>query len=293
MARSMWTGVIGFGMVSIPVRLYAATENKSISFHQIHNKCKNRVKELRWCPTCDREVSWDEIEKGYEYAKGQYAPISAEDMENLPLPSKETISVSSFVFESEIDPIYFEKSYLLEVDQTGTRPFALFLQALQEKGMTGVATVALRTKERLCLLRPLGGLLILSTLYYPDEIRIDVHNEKQEKKLSQTKLSKQELDMARSLIDMMTKPFDPSEYTDHYREALAQVIESKTEGLPITERPKASGKVVDLMDALKASLVQAKGKPVAGNKTTKAKKPAVRRATPKTKKAATRKKGAA
>ncbi|MBY0358244.1 MAG: Ku protein [Candidatus Obscuribacterales bacterium] len=289
----MWTGIIGFGMVSIPVRLYAATENKSIAFHQIHNKCKNRIKEVRWCPSCDREISWDEIEKGYEYAKGQYVAISAEDMENLPLPSKEVISVSSFASESEIDPIYFEKSYLLEVDQAGARPFALFLQALQEKGMTGVATVALRTKERLCLLRPLGDLLILSTLYYPDEIRIDVHNKKQEKKLSHTKLSKQELDMARSLIDMMTKPFDPTEYTDHYREALAQVIEGKTEGLPTAERPKSSGKVVDLMDALKASIVQAKGKPKTARKTTKAKKPATRRSAAKTKKATSRKRGAA
>src|SRR6516162_6138359 len=111
MARAIWSGIITFGLVSIPVKLYSATENRDISFHQLHDKCKTRIKEQRWCPTCERTIDWEEVQKGFEYAKGEYVIVTPEDLEKLPLPSKQTIAVQAFVKLSDIDPVYFEKSY--------------------------------------------------------------------------------------------------------------------------------------------------------------------------------------
>lgn len=254
MARAIWTGAITFGLVSIPVKLYSATENRHIGFHQLHNKCNTRIKELRWCPTCEREVEWGDIQKGFEYAKGEYVIITAEDLEKLPLPSKQTIAVQAFAKLAEIDPVYFEKSYYLEPEEKALHPFALFMKVLNQKEMVGIASVALRNKERLCCLRPVGGTLLVDTLLYPDEIRIQP-----ESKSPKTNLSPQELTMANTLVDMMSKPFHPEDYKDHYREALEEVIEAKLKGEEVVQ-PAGTGKkkVYDLMDALKASVANAK-----------------------------------
>jgi DNA end-binding protein Ku len=264
MPRSIWNGVISFGMVSIPVKLYSATENKDISFHQIHDKCKTRIREQKYCPHCDRKVEYEELEKGYEYGKGQYITISKEDLEALPLPAKHTIEVSSFVKLEEIDPIYFEKSYYLEPDEAAMRPFALFMKAIIEKGMIGIGTIAIRNKERLCALRAVEGTLVMETLLYPDEVRIDF-----DAKLPKVDVSAKELKMAQSLIDLMASEFDPEEYKDHYRNALKKVIEAKLEGqeIEVPRLPTSTGKVVDLMEALRVSVENVKTK---GKATTKA-----------------------
>ncbi|HEY9775833.1 MAG TPA: Ku protein [Planktothrix sp.] len=255
MARAIWSGVIGFGMVSIPVKLYTATGSKSISFHLLHDKCKTRIKEVRWCPHCDVEVAYEHTVRGYEYSKGHYVEVSDEDLENLPLPSKNIINVTAFVKTEEIDPIYFQSSYYVEADKTAARPFALLMEALSDKNMIGIATLALRNKERLCALRVLGGTLVIEMLLYPDEIRMDLEAAK-----PKTKLTKQELQMAHSLVDLMTQKFDPAEYEDHYREALSEMINSKLEGKEVVEAaPSGPAKVVDLMDALRASVEQARG----------------------------------
>ena len=254
MPRSIWKGVVSFGMVSIPVKLYSATENKDISFRQLHQECGSRLKQQRWCPVCEREVEWGEVVRGYEHAKEQHIVLTEEDFAKLPLPSKHTIELSAFVKAEEIDPAFYERSYYLEPEETGLKPFALLMRALKEKELTAVAKIAIRNKEQLCVLRPYNGTLMLETLFYPDEIRVQ-----QGAELPEMKVSHKELTMAFSLIDLMSEEFDPEQYRDEYREALMQIIGAKLEGAEIVEAPApAKGKVVDLMSALKASVEAAK-----------------------------------
>ena len=258
MARAIWRGVISFGMVSIPVRLFTATESKDVRFRQLHEETHTPVKQLRWSPELDREVAYDELIKGYEYAKDQYVIVDNEDFDKLPVPSKHTIDLTAFVSNEEIDPIHYERSYYLEPDEAGQKPFALLLKALEDKQLLAIGKVALRQKEHLCVLRPHDGLILLETLYYPDEIRepdgsIDVDG---------IEVSEQEMEMAFALIDMLRKPFDPAEYRDGYREQLMAMITAKLEGGEIVtaeeEAPAAAS--VDLMAALKASVDAAKAR---------------------------------
>ncbi len=254
MARAIWSGSIGFGMVSIPVKLFGATESKDISFNLLHATCGTRLKQLRWCPTDEKEVAWGETVRGYEYAKGQYITLTDEDFEKLPLPSKHTIELSAFVKEDEIDPVYYERSYHLAPDQRGEKAYALLIRTLEKKGLTALATITIRKKEQLCALRPKDGTLMLETLYYPDEIR-----ERPEMDLGSVKINDRELEMAFALIDLLRKPFEPEEYKDNYREALTQVIEAKLEGREVVESPEPrESKVIDLADALRKSVEAAK-----------------------------------
>ena len=154
MPRPIWRGAISFGMVAIPVKLYTATESKDVSFRQLHKEDHSRVKQLRWNPNLDKEVPYDEIVRGYEYSKDRYVILDDEDFDNLPLPSKRSVQIKAFVKLEEIDPVFYERSYYLEPDEAGVKPFALLLKALEEKGLTAVAQVAIRNKERLCSLRP-------------------------------------------------------------------------------------------------------------------------------------------
>lgn len=250
----MWTGVIGFGMVSIPVRLYTATDSKSsVSLHLIHEVCKTRIKEKRWCPACEREVAWEELDRGYEYSRGRYIAITDEEMEKLPVPSKNIVDVNAFVKSDEIDPIYFEKNYYIEPEKTAKRPFALFKHGLEDKSMVGIGRVTLRTRERLCVLRPSGDSLILSTLLYPDEIREDPAGK------IDAKVTRQELNMAYNLIELLSQEFEPEKYKDEYKDALKELVEAKLEGVPLEELPEpVGGEVVDLMEALKASVSRAR-----------------------------------
>jgi len=254
MPRSIWNGLISFGMVSIPVKLFTATESKDVSFHLLHQECNSRLKQLRWCPVCEREVEWGEIVRGYEWAKDQHVIMTDEDFEKLPLPSKRTIELSAFVKAEEIDPVYYEKSYYLEPDDVGLKPFALLMKALREKGLTAVAKIAIRNKERLCALRPMDGTLMLETLYYPDEIRVERGVE-----LPEVQVSDRELEMASTLIDLLADAFEPEKYEDEYRQALMAIIEAKLQGEEFVEAPAAApAKVTDLMAALKASVEAAK-----------------------------------
>jgi DNA end-binding protein Ku len=254
MARAIWSGSISFGMVSIPVKLYGATESKDISFHLLHATDGTRLKQVRWCPTDEVEVPWSETVRGYEYTKGQYVVLTEADFEKLPLPSRHTIDLSAFVSESEIDPIFYERSYYLQPDERGEKPYALLLKALEKKGLAALATITIRNKEQLCAIRPRAGVILLETLYYPDEIRqtpaID---------LDRVRINDRELDMAFTLIELLQKPFDPEEYHDHYREALQQLIEAKLEGREVVTSPAAGEtKVIDLADALRRSVENAR-----------------------------------
>ncbi|MBA3316889.1 MAG: Ku protein [Gemmatimonadales bacterium] len=258
MARAIWSGSIGFGMVSIPVKLFGATESKDISFHLLHATCGTRLKQVRWCPTDEQEVPWNETVRGYEFGKDQYVTLTDEDFEKLPLPSKHTIELSAFVKAEEIDPVYYERSYHLAPDERGEKPYALLLQTLEKKGLTALAAITIRKKEQLCALRPKDGALMLETLYYPDEIRAQPEVE-----LDKAKITERELEMAFTLIDLLRKPFDPEEYKDHYREALSQLIEAKLDGRDVVKSPAGrETKVIDLADALRQSVEAAKkGKP--------------------------------
>ena len=248
-ARPIWNGAISFGMVVIPVKLFTATESKDISFHLIHEECGGRIKQVRWCPTEEKEIPYDELARGYEYAKGQHVLLTDEDFEKLPLASRHTIELSSFVDAKEIDPIYYEKSYYLEPTEVGVKPYALLLRALDEKGLTAVAKLAIRNKERLCALRPVDGTLMLETLYYPDEIRAE------RTPIKDVQVSDAELKMAFSLIDAYSEAFAPEKYHDEYREALLELIEAKLENREVVEEPeRVASNVTDLMAALRASV---------------------------------------
>src|SRR6202521_2766488 len=211
-------------MVSIPVRLVPATQDKDVDFHLLHQPDHSRIKFKRWCVTEDKEVETDELVRAFEVSKDQYVEVTDDDMEKLPLPAKHTIELSAFVKSDEIDPIYYEKSYYLEPEETGLKPYALLLKVLEKKSVTGVASIAIRNKESLCALRPLDGTLLLETLHYPDEIR------EHEDELPKVMVNERELTIAGSLVDALAEPFDPSKYHDHYREALFELIKNKTEG---------------------------------------------------------------
>jgi DNA end-binding protein Ku len=255
MPRPIWKGAITFGMISIPVKLFGATESKDIAFNNLHKTCKSRLKQKRWCPVDDREVFQDELVKGFEYTKDQYVEITDEDIESLPVPSKHTIELTSFVKQAEIDPVYFERTYYLEADQVGAKPYALLLKALKEKQVSAVAKIALRNRESLCVLRASDNdLLMLETLYYPDEIRTADLAPTPEVQVSQPELA-----MALTLVEMLEERFDPKKYRDEYRVALLDMIEAKRTGQDVVATPEAPlPKTVDLMAALKASLEAAK-----------------------------------
>ncbi|MDQ6673183.1 MAG: Ku protein [Chloroflexota bacterium] len=257
----MWKGAITFGMISIPVKLFGATESKDLAFNTLHKECKSRLKQKRWCPVDDREVFQDEVVKAFEYSKDSYVEILDEDLERLPVPSKHTIELTSFVKQADIDPVYFERTYYLEPEQIGAKPYALLLRALKSKQVSGVAKIALRNRESLCVLRASdNNLIMLETLYYPDEIRTaDIQSE------PDVLVSQPELAMALSLVEMLQEEFDPKKYQDEYRVALLDMIESKRNGSEVVATPETPlPKTVDLMAALKASLEAAKkGKPAA------------------------------
>ena len=254
MPRSIWKGVISFGMISIPVRLFPATQAKDISFNQLHKECNSRIKYKKWCPTCDREVADDEIVRGFQYEKDRYAVLTEEDLEKLPVASKHTIDLAAFVKAEEIDPVHYEKSYYLEPEEAGLKPYALLMRALEEKGVAGVAKIALRNRESLCVLRPSDGALVLDTLYYADEIRT-----KEKPRIPEVLVSKQELSMAHSLIDLLEEDFEPESFKDEYRSAVVGLVETRKQGKRIVSLPKRSGeKAPDLLSALKATLEAAK-----------------------------------
>lgn len=254
MSRSIWNGIVSFGMVSIPVKLFTATSDKDISFNQLHSTCKGRINMVKRCNACDVNLGPQDIIKGFEYAKGQYAIINDTDLAALPLLSKKVISISQFLNKDEIDPIHYEKTYYLEPNMAAEKPFALLVNALKEKDRTALCKFSLRTKERLCLLRTRGNHLLLTTLLYPDEISVS-----DGKDFDLPTLSEQEVTMGGMLVDMMTKPFNPGEVKDAYREALSTVIEAKIAGKELTSpvEPKVHN-VDNLMDALAATMAAMK-----------------------------------
>jgi DNA end-binding protein Ku len=241
-------------MVSIPVRLYTATESHDVHFHLLHKGCGERLKMVRWCPKHEKAIPWEDTERGFEYSKGKYVPISDEDLDHLPVKTVHSVEIADFVKVEEVDPIYYDKAYYLAPEETGAKAFALLRQALEETGRAAVAKVAIRDKENLCLVRPYDSVLSMETMLYANEIRPT-----KEIAVDAAKVSPKELQMAVSLIDNLSNSFDPERYDDEYQQALKKVINAKVKGAPLPEAPtERGGRVVDLMEALRASIEQTK-----------------------------------
>jgi len=263
--HTIWKGAISFGLVNIPVKMYAATEEKDISLRYLHDRCGSPLTYVRKCPVCNEEVAWEEIKKGYEYEKGRFVLIDKEELDQLKTDSSREIQILDFVHLSEIDPIYFQKTYYLGPGDTGHGAYNLLMRALQNTGKIGIAKVTMRSKTTLAAIRIIDGCIAMETIFYPDEIRPvqQVPNLPE-----QTEVSEKELAMAEMLIEQLTTPFDPGKYQDDYRAQLMQLIETKMKGEEFKVAPEApQTNVVDLMAALQASLEAVKPKldPVAAS----------------------------
>jgi DNA end-binding protein Ku len=256
--RSIWKGAISFGLVSIPVKLYTATEERDVSFHQVHRDDGGRIRYKRVCALDGEEVPYADIAKGYELPGGEMVVLTDEDLADLPLSTSRVVDVLSFVPLDQVDPIYFAKSYYLEPDKAATKPYLLLRNALERSGMVALVKVAIRTKEVLATLRVRDGVLVMETMIWPDEVRTPEFPFLEE----DVTVRPQELTMAESLIDSMAADFDPAQYHDQYREALQQVVDAKVEGREVVEpQPETvaeGGGVVDLMAALRESVAAAK-----------------------------------
>jgi DNA end-binding protein Ku len=261
----MWKGGISFGLVMIPVRLYAATEQKDIAFRQVHRADGGRIRFRRFCSVCGEEVPYEDVVKGYELSTGEMVVLDDEDLADLPLPTTKSIEVLHFAPAEQLDPILFNRSYFVEPEAAGSRAYVLLRDALEQSGRIAIAQVALRQRESLATLRTRDGVLVLETLLWPDEVR-----EASFPFLEQDiEVRPQELTMASSLIDSMTSDFDPDAHHDGYREALAEVVEAKVAGHELTAPGPvevAAGPSTSLADALRASLAAAQQAPAVGAK---------------------------
>jgi DNA end-binding protein Ku len=255
MPRAMWKGAISFGLVTIPVSVYPATEEKTLRFNQLHDEDGGRIRMKRVCSVDGEEVGYEHIVKGYEYEKDRYVILTDEDFEAIPVESSRAIDIVQFVDLDEIDPMLYKKSYYLVPEETGAKAYSLLREALNKAGKVGIAKVSFRDKEHLAALRFRDDAFVLETMFWPDEIReadfggVDVS----------TKVRSNELEMAQTLIENLTADWEPTEFTDEYRESLLRVVEAKINGEEIeVVEAEPTAKVVDLMEALKASVAAAK-----------------------------------
>ncbi|MGY1755214.1 non-homologous end joining protein Ku [Blastococcus sp. SYSU D01042] len=257
--RSIWRGAVSFGLVSIGVKLYSATEDKDIRFHQVHATDGGRVKYRRVCSIDGEEVEYSDIAKGYELPDGQVVILTDEDFDELPLSTRREIEVLQFVDQAEIDPIQFEKTYYLEPDGPATRPYVLLRDALENAGQVAITKIAIRQRESLAAMRVRDGVLVLHTMRWPDEIRTPDFGFLDE----DISVRPQELSMAEALISSMSGAFDPTEFTDDYREAMTALLEAKQSGGQVAQPAEVSdddgAAVVDLMSALRRSVERARG----------------------------------
>ncbi|MHB1593760.1 MAG: non-homologous end joining protein Ku [Streptosporangiaceae bacterium] len=256
--QSMWKGVISFGLVMIPVRLYAATEQKDLAFRQVHRRDGGRIKFRRFCSVCGEEVPYQDVAKGYELPTGEVVILDEDDLSSLPLPTMKSIEVLQFAPAEQIDPILFNRGYYIEPEAAGARAYVLLRDALEASGRVAVAQVALRQRESLATVRCRDGLLVLETLLWPDEVRTATFGFQEQ----DVEVRPAELRMARSLIDSMTADFEPAEHHDRYREALTGLIEAKVRGAELLAPEPveiAAGPAANLTDALRASLAAVQG----------------------------------
>ena len=255
--RAIWKGAVSFGLVNVPVRLFAATQEHDIRFHQVHRADGGRIRMKRICSVCGEEVSYDQLAKGYEAEDGRLVVLTDEDFESLPLATGHEIDVIEFVPNEQVDPVLYGRSYYLEPDSRAAKPYALLREALETTERMAVVKVALRQRESLAVLRVRDRVIMLQTLLWPDEVReADFPILKED-----VELRPQELRMAASLVDSMATDFEPDSFEDDYQKALFDMVEAKLEGAepaPVQTTEAATTEVVDLLSALQASVDRAK-----------------------------------
>ena len=257
--RPIWSGTISFGLVSVPVRMYSATESKELRFHFLHRDDLTPIGYDKVRKDTGEHVDPDEVVRGFEIEKGRYVPIEDENLDRLDIELTHSIDICDFVDLGDIDPIYFRKAYYLLPQEGAEKPYRLLVQALEETGKVGIAKVVIRNKQHLAALRPYEGALLLETMYYSDEVR------KPERVNGDARLQKAEVDMAKSLVENLSDSFEPQKYDDEYRKELLDLVRAKAKGGKLPEpAQEEEAEVVDLMAALRESVkeTQKKRKPV-------------------------------
>jgi DNA end-binding protein Ku len=253
MPRSIWSGTISFGLVSVPVRMFSATESKELRFHFLDKRDMQPVGYDKVRRDNGKHVDNDDIIRGFEVEKGRYVPLEDEDIDRLDVELTKTIDICDFVDLDEIDPVYFRKAYYLEPEEGAEKAYRLLLRALDETGKVAIAKIVIRNKQHLAAVRPSKKVLVLETMYYADEVR------QPEKLDGRVQLRKPEVEMAKSLVENLSASFDPSKYTDTYRKELLQLLRAKAKGKKLPEpEPAEEGEVIDLMAALRESVEKTK-----------------------------------
>jgi DNA end-binding protein Ku len=280
----MWKGSISFGLVNIPVKLHTATEDKDIKLRTLHKECHSPVKYEKVCSVCEVELKPEDIVKAYEYTKGKYVVLEDEELENLRKENEDrAVEIIDFVKMDQIDPIYFNRSYFMSPNEGGGKAYSLLRKALEESKKVGLAKIIIRAKEQLAVIRVYENTLVMETIHFPDEVRkaADVPSVP-----SEDKVTEKELDTAIMLIEQLTTEFNPEKYTDDYRTALLDLIESKRTGQEVVtaKEKEPVTNVTDLMAALQASIDRTKPAVPAGK--TKKETAKRKRAVPKAKKEA-------
>jgi len=282
MARAIWKGAINFGLVHIPINLWKATRPQDIRFHMLHEKDLAPVRQKKVCSVEHTEVKPDEIVKGYEISKGEFVAVEPEELDALAPENTHSIDIEDFVELDEVDPIYYETAYYLSPDKGAAKPYALLVAAMADSGKAAIARFVMRTKQHLVIMRPMGGAIGMSTLYYANEVvpLSDVPSVPKD-----AHLTDQELQMAVRLIDSMSRDFDPERYEDTYREKVVEMLEQKAHGkkISIPRQKEEPARVIDLVSALQASLGEAPGgnaEAAPAKAKSAAKKPATKSKTP-------------
>jgi DNA end-binding protein Ku len=256
--RTIWNGSINFGLVNIPIGLAVAQQRKDTAFRTLHRECGTPIKQKRYCPFHERDVEADELVKGWEFTKNQFVVVEESDLEAVAVQRSQSVDIIRFVPISQVDPIYFDRTYYLAPAGADAqrRPYVLLLRAMQEADMAAVGKFVLWGKENLCLIRPLGESLVLETLFFAEDIR---PRKEIDEAVEETEVKDPELAMARQLVDSLVGNFDPKDYENEYRNDLRAMLEAKLEGKEIAlPEPVTTAPVVDLMQALKQSVAQAK-----------------------------------
>lgn len=255
--QTVWKGAVSFGLLNVPVKMGAATHRENVSFRQLHRGCNTPISQKRFCPACGREVAWEEIVRGYEYEPGRFVLISEEELDGLPVKTAKHIDILDFIQVSEVDPVYFDKTYYLWPEKGGEKPYLILRDAMKKTGKAAVAKVTVREREHLCVVRTVADTLSVSMMFFADEIRStqELGIAELEQK---AQIRPEEMDMAVQLVENLSGPFNPEKYHDAYREELMALIRAKVEGQDVAEpemhEPESPGNVLDLMERLRQSV---------------------------------------
>lgn len=251
MASTVWKGYLSFGLISIPVRLFAAARSERVSFNQIHEKCGSRIKQQIFCPTCERVVERSELAKGFEVEKNRFVLVEDEEIKKIAPNSSDTMEILEFVHADQVDPIYFDSSYFMVPEEAGKKAYHLLLETMKKSGYSALAKIAMHQREFTVIIRPHSNGLTLHTMFYPEEVR-EVPEYGHSDNVS---LKPQEIALAEQLVEGLAADFEPQKYHDEYQAKLQQLIEAKREGLEVKgEEPRKQAPVIDIMAALKKSL---------------------------------------